>query len=704
MKKIFLITIIIGLHLSVSYGQVPESDSLALVALYNSTNGAGWTNNTNWLQPGQSVSTWYGITVYNDTVEQIRLINNNLTGTLPDALGNFSNLKYLDLQRNQISGTIPTAIGNLARLTYLSLGSNQLTGTITVSIGNLVDLEYLYLYDNELEGSIPVEVSNLVNLKFLNLSVNKLDNPIPAEIGNLVNLERLQLDYNQLTGSIPEEICDLTNLEQLLLSYNQFTDSIPVDIGNLTKLTNLVLAHNNLIGSIPSGIGNLTNLQGLVLYSNQFTGHIPSEIGNLTKLNYLFLHTNHLEGNIPEEIGNLGELKNLCLRNNELSGNIPDEIGNLDSLQQLLLQYNELTGSIPEEICSLNELETIDISSNGLKGRIPEGIRDLPNLSSLSIGTNYFNFNDLESLTGLTIGNFIYDPQGSIVLNTTQINNITGNDLEIDITNLTLLECSATNNQYQWWKDGSSITSYSDSPVLNLADLDISDEGQYYCTMINSDFPLLTITTDIFALIIDGPTDILLTPDSVNENVPSGTIVGLLSAEDPDQTTGHNFEFIEGDGINDADNSLFSMSNDTLFINTSPDYETQQEYSIYVRATDNDSKTLNKALIVYVNDVQESEPNAFAVRETNMNTISVYPNPTSDFVIMEYQLTKKATITLQLFDLHGRLMQTFLSNEIRSAGFNEEILAIDPSFPEGTYILVVSNNSGSQSIQINKQN
>ena len=30
-------------------GQVIEGDSLALVALYDSTNGAGWTNSDGWL-------------------------------------------------------------------------------------------------------------------------------------------------------------------------------------------------------------------------------------------------------------------------------------------------------------------------------------------------------------------------------------------------------------------------------------------------------------------------------------------------------------------------------------------------------------------------------------------------------------------------------------------------------------------------------
>ena len=42
------------------------SDSLALVALYDSTDGDNWTTNTNWLTG--PVSSWYGVTVSNGRV------------------------------------------------------------------------------------------------------------------------------------------------------------------------------------------------------------------------------------------------------------------------------------------------------------------------------------------------------------------------------------------------------------------------------------------------------------------------------------------------------------------------------------------------------------------------------------------------------------------------------------------------------------
>jgi hypothetical protein len=52
MKKFAFVSIVLCFSVFMAGGQVPETDSLALVALYDSTDGAGWIVNTNWLQPG----------------------------------------------------------------------------------------------------------------------------------------------------------------------------------------------------------------------------------------------------------------------------------------------------------------------------------------------------------------------------------------------------------------------------------------------------------------------------------------------------------------------------------------------------------------------------------------------------------------------------------------------------------------------------
>jgi hypothetical protein len=275
MMKNYAVLLLVFLILSLSHGmnqtvsaQVTEQDSLAIVALYDSTEGVNWTNNNNWLT-GQPVSTWHGITVSNGRIAGIDLWANNLVGSIPPEIGNLTNLTDLKLLGNQLSGAIPTEIGNLTNLTDLSLLDNQLSGAIPTEIGNLTNLTNLYLFDNQLSGAIPTEIGNLTNLEWLGLGTNQLSGAIPTEIGNLANLIILHLTSNQLSGAIPTEIGNLTNLTDLYLLGNQLSGAIPTEISNLTNLTNLHLSENQFV-NLPD-LSSITTLDDLQIQNNKFT-------------------------------------------------------------------------------------------------------------------------------------------------------------------------------------------------------------------------------------------------------------------------------------------------------------------------------------------------------------------------------------------------------------------------------------------------
>jgi len=225
--------------------EIPTVECEALIALYNSTDGENWTNNTGWNVTNTPCS-WFGL---------------GCSG---------GHVRAIELRDNQLSGPIPVEMGNLSNLTELELSRNQLSGPIPVEMGNLSNLSHLYLYNNQLSSSIP------------------------AELGNLSNLTRLILDNNQLSGSIPTELGNLSLLTGLYLSNNQLSGSIPTELGNLSQLYDLVLAHNQLSGSIPA---ELVNVNGIFwLDNNELCGNIPAELNNRSDFN---INHNHLTASDP---------------------------------------------------------------------------------------------------------------------------------------------------------------------------------------------------------------------------------------------------------------------------------------------------------------------------------------------------------------------------------------------------------------------
>ena len=250
----------------------------ALVALYNATGGADWTNNENWLSDAP-ISRWHGVTTDSrDRVIELRLSGNGLNGELPAELGNLTHLELLFASRNELRGEIPSQLGRLSMLRALSLYDNRLSGPVPSWLGNLSRLQWIRLSENLLTGKVPAELGDLINLERLALSDNQLTGEIPGELGRLSSLELLSISGNQLTGGIPSRLAGLTNLKLLSLSGNRLTGTIPPWLGSLSGLELLRLSDNRLVGTVPAELGDLANLKLLVLAGNQLVGCIPESL------------------------------------------------------------------------------------------------------------------------------------------------------------------------------------------------------------------------------------------------------------------------------------------------------------------------------------------------------------------------------------------------------------------------------------------
>lgn len=408
-----------------------------MVDLYNSTNGPGWINHTNWLTSAP-VSTWFGVLVQDGEFVALGLENNGLKGKIPSSIVNLKEIFSLDLSRNQLLGELPDSIGNISQA-YLDFSYNQLEGTLPASLSNFALLTAINLSHNKFTFS-GLDALNLSKHPVLTYSPQQ-DIPLIRE-GNILSVSaggtlsnntykwyRNGTEFITKTGDSTLTVSDdadysveVTNkIATALTLYSidginqadslalvalykstggsgwinnqNWLSSSPVNTWHGVtvrhkRVISLDLNNNNLTGTIPSSIENLSGLTLLSLSSNNIGGEIPTSIGNLNNLSALSLSDNKLSGAIPASVGNLSSLTNLSLSANQLTGNIPAEMGNLQNLGGLFLSTNNLTGQIPSEIGNLSNLYTLYLSSNQLEDTIPYSIGNLPKLSVIHLENN----------------------------------------------------------------------------------------------------------------------------------------------------------------------------------------------------------------------------------------------------------------------------------------------------------------------------
>ncbi|MBD1936287.1 putative Ig domain-containing protein [Microcoleus sp. FACHB-68] len=102
------------------------------------------------------------------------------------------------------------------------------------------------------------------------------------------------------------------------------------------------------------------------------------------------------------------------------------------------------------------------------------------------------------------------------------------------------------------------------------------------------------------------PNDILLSGGAVNENSPAGTVIGSLSAIDPDAKDTHTYELLDDAG------GLFIIDGDQLKVapGASLDFEAQASHTIKVRVTDAAGKTFDKDFPITLQNTNEAPATA----------------------------------------------------------------------------------------------
>ncbi|KAL7218669.1 hypothetical protein ACSBR2_011852 [Camellia fascicularis] len=303
---------------------------------------------------------------------------------------------------NLLLGEIsPSTICHNSFLQILDLSDNNLNGTIPQCLSDFSDsLLVLNLSHNNFHGNIPLLMG--INLKMIDLSQNHFHGLVPKSLQNCTLLEILLLGNNQVEGTFPSWLGALPKLQVLILRSNRFHGAITVAETNFKfpKLRIIDLSDNGFSGNLPSEYFQIWNAMTTdkreeLTYMEEMSQRVISNI--ILTMRYIYsvtmdnkgthrlyekiqkafiavdLSNNKFEGEIPESLGRLGGLKMLNLSNNNLTGVIPSSLAKLTQLESLDLSQNFLSGEIPQQLIQLTFLEVLDVSHNHLTGRIPRG-------------------------------------------------------------------------------------------------------------------------------------------------------------------------------------------------------------------------------------------------------------------------------------------------------------------------------------------
>ena len=107
--------------LSLEVAEGFDTDSLALIALYNTTNGGNWNKTWNL---DDNVTQWYGVTIDDGRIIELDLSTNFLTGNVPQEINDLTYLQSLNLSDNSLK-SLPL-LSNISNTTSIDVSNNNL--------------------------------------------------------------------------------------------------------------------------------------------------------------------------------------------------------------------------------------------------------------------------------------------------------------------------------------------------------------------------------------------------------------------------------------------------------------------------------------------------------------------------------------------------------------------------------------------------
>lgn len=174
-----------------------------------------------------------------------------------------------------------------------------------------------------------------------------------------------------------------------------------------------------------------------------------------------------------------------------------------------------------------------------------------------------------------------------------------------------------------------------------------------------------TVDQDIIINVTDvaeAPTDLTISNSSINENRPSGSIVGTLTAVDEDKDSSYTYAITTQEVA-----GKFVVEGNQLKTAAIFDYEQKPSYKVTVKATDTVNASFNytKEFTININDLPEA-PTAINISSNTIDENKVIGTVVGNITVIDQDINDVSTITI-VPDFGDATAFTVDGNSLKSA-------------------------------------
>ena len=189
---------------------------------------------------------------------------------------------------------------------------------------------------------------------------------------------------------------------------------------------------------------------------------------------------------------------------------------------------------------------------------------------------------------------------------------------------------------------------------------------------------------------------------AIDGDLPDMPVFGCVIEKDPDTDViiiGTEYGVFSTDFINGSNTEWTSNNAE---IGPIPVFDVCQQWRDWEDGSANGLKKVSNPGAIYActfgrgiwrtDNLLSSDEPFTVVDNTSFNNLSVYPNPSIDNTNVSFELEKNTDITLQVFDLNGRIVKSIYKNTSLKSGIHNVKVDIN-DLVQGTYIILLKSES-----------